>query len=199
MLTKLYYMDGDFRIVVTAPPLVQERSCKCVVYQRSRSLYTLPLRTVSSGSMWRMEWVAVFFSIRPECFGFSADSFTPFSQMMCLSRFHMKPWHWPWILVYVPLGRDEKEKQWDYQTLAFGLLYRHTHTHTLTAQGVGRSIGGRKQRASLMQRLAGAFDVEPSHSLLAFLFHTHTHTHACAHSHTHTFLYRSVSCKNTLF
>lgn len=74
--------------------------------------------------------------------------------------------------------------------------HKHTHTHThihahpntLAARGeTCCNLEGRKQRASLMQRLAGAFDVEPSHSLLAPHTHTRTHLeddinmHMCAH------------------
>ena len=70
-------------------------------------------------------------------------------------------------------------------SLSLSHTHTHTHTHTQLTGSTGETccnLGGREQRASLMQRLAGAFDVEPSHSLLAP--HTRTHTHT--HTHTHT-------------
>lgn len=43
------------------------------------------------------------------------------------------------------------------------------------------NLGGREQRALLMQRLAGPFDVEPSQSLLT----PHTYTHVCVRTIKH--------------
>lgn len=80
--------------------------------------------------------------------------------------------------------------------LVGGLLcppHTHTPSHTLNTQAhcslaawgeTCCNLGGREQRASLMQRLAGPFDVEPSHSLLTPDTHTHTLHHRVPQTRT---------------
>lgn len=58
-------------------------------------------------------------------------------------------------------------------THTFSQCLTHIHTHSLLAAWGETccNLGGREQRASLMQ-LARAFDVEPRHSLLSLSYKT---------------------------